>query len=201
LEKDPVIQIAREFSQLWYSMMDKMDPYDEKISRNKRIMLEGLMKLYPDSNFYPNANFTMRLTYGKVKSYVPGDAVTFNYYTTSKGVIEKYIPGDADFDVPELLIHLIKNKDFGRYGNKDYITTCFITNNDITGGNSGSPALNSKGELIGTVFDGNWESMSGDICFVKNKQRCIVSDIRYILFILEKFAGMNRLIEEMEIVE
>ena len=150
---------------------------------------------------YPDANFTMRLTYGKVKSYEPKDAVTYNYYTTLKGVMEKEDPDNWEFVVPERLKELYKARDFGEYARSDgQMPACFIMTGDITGGNSGSPVMDGSGNLIGLAFDGNWESMSGDIIFEPDLQRCICVDIRYVLFIIDKFGGAHRLIDEMNII-
>ena len=151
---------------------------------------------------YPDANFTMRLTYGKVLDYYPADAVHYDYITTLKGVMEKEDPDNREFVIPDKLKELYKNKDYGRFAMDDgRMPVAFLTTNDITGGNSGSPVINGKGELIGTAFDGNWEAMSGDIVFEKELQRCINVDVRYTLFIIDKFAGATRLIDEMTIVE
>jgi hypothetical protein len=151
---------------------------------------------------YPDANFTLRLTYGNVKPYNPRDGVRYNYFTTAKGILEKEDPNNREFVVPAQLKELIVKGDFGRYAlpNGD-LPICFLSTNDITGGNSGSPVMNAEGELIGAAFDGNWESLSGDINFDKNLQRCINVDIRYILFILEKLGNCGHLIDEMSIVD
>ncbi len=156
--------------------------------------------MQPDKKFYPDANFTMRLTYGTVQDYYPEDAVHFEYYTTLKGVMEKEDPDNWEFVVPEKLKELYETKDYGRYGEGDVMKVCFLTNHDITGGNSGSGVMNGNGELIGLAFDGNWEAMSGDIAFEPELQRTINVDIRYVLFIIDKFAGATRLIDEMTIV-
>ena len=150
----------------------------------------------------PDANFTIRLTYGNVKSYNPKDGVHYKYYTTLKGVMEKEDPTNPEFVVPAKLKELYEAKDFGRYAlpNGD-MPACFLTTSDITGGNSGSPVINGNGELIGAAFDGNWESLSGDINFDNNLQRCIAVDIRYVLFIIDKLGGCKHLIDEMTIVE
>lgn len=143
----------------------------------------------------------MRLTYGSVLPYSPKDAVTYRYYTTLDGVMEKEDPGNYEFKVPAKLKELYEAKDFGRYAMKDgKLPTCFLTNNDITGGNSGSPVLNAKGELIGLAFDGNWEAMSGDVMFEPDLQRCICVDIRYVLFLMDKLGGAGHLLDEMNIV-
>jgi hypothetical protein len=152
-------------------------------------------------NFYPDANFTMRLTYGKVGDYRPRDGVIYDYYTTLDGVMEKEIPGDYEFDVSPRLKELWEKKDFGIYGENGTLNVCFISNNDITGGNSGSPIMNGNGELLGLAFDGNWEAMSGDIAFEPKLQKTISVDIRYVLWIMDKFAGAKHLVDEMKIVK
>ena len=161
----------------------------------------GLLEWKDGEPSYPDANFTMRLTYGTVKGYSPKDAVTYRHYTTLDGVMEKEDPDNWEFVVPEKLKTLWKNKDFGQYAMKNgKMPVAFLSNNDITGGNSGSPVLNAKGELIGLAFDGNWESMSSDVMFEPALQRCINVDIRYVLFIVEKFGGAKWLVDEMDIV-
>ena len=154
-----------------------------------------------NNTHYPDANFTMRLSYGKVGGYKARDAVFYNYFTTLTGIIEKEDPDNYEFIVPEKLKELFQNKDYGVYANNDgAMPVCFITDNDITGGNSGSPVINGNGELIGLAFDGNWEAMSGDIAFENNLQRCINVDIRYVLFIIDKYANAQNLIDELTIV-
>ncbi|MFA4997650.1 MAG: S46 family peptidase, partial [Bacteroidales bacterium] len=149
---------------------------------------------------YPDANFSMRLTYGNVLNYRPRDGVTYDYYTTLTGVMEKEDPSNWEFVVPEKLKQLYNNKDYGQYARPGQeVVTGFIANTDITGGNSGSPVLNAKGELIGLAFDGNWESMSGDVIFEPELQRCIAVDIRYVLFIMDKYGEAGYLLEEMDI--
>ena len=161
----------------------------------------GLLEWKDGEPSYPDANFTMRLTYGTVKGYSPKDAVTYKHYTTLDGVMEKEDPDNWEFVVPEKLKTLWKNKDFGQYAMENgKMPVAFLSNNDITGGNSGSPVLNAKGELIGLAFDGNWESMSSDVMFEPALQRCINVDIRYVLFIVEKFGGAKWLVDEMDIV-
>ena len=158
------------------------------------------MEMNEDKLFYPDANSTMRITYGQVLGYEPQDAVHFDYFTTLDGFVAKYKPNDDEFDAPKELIDLYKKKDYGMYVDKDgTLHTCFITNNDITGGNSGSPIINANGEWIGIAFDGNWEAMSGDIAFDKNYKRTICTDARFILFLIEKMGKANNLIEEMDI--
>ena len=164
--------------------------------------VRGLCEMYAPDPKAPDANFTMRFTYGNVKPYDPKDGVHYKFYTTLKGVMEKEDPNNPEFVVPAKLKELYEAKDFGRYAMANgEMPACFLTTNDITGGNSGSPVINGKGELIGCAFDGNWESLSGDINFDNDKQRCIVVDIRYVLFILEKLGGCKHLVDEMTIVE
>ena len=156
--------------------------------------------MHKGKKFYPDANSTMRVTYGTVKSYQKVDGIEYNYFTTLDGLMAKYKPNDEDFDVPADLIRLYNDRNYGPYADADgTIHTCFITNNDITGGNSGSPVINAKGELIGAAFDGNWEAMSGDIAFDKNYKRTIVCDIRYILFLIDKMGHAKNLVREMDI--
>lgn len=201
---DPAIVFSK-------SVNDKMkelrsDEYSktvEKIDENERLFVAGLKEWAEDKNqaLYPDANFTMRLTFGQILGYEPADGVRYNFYTTTKGVLEKEDAENPEFIVPQELKELIDKKDFGNYTDKNTgkMHVNFLTNNDITGGNSGSPVFNSKGEVIGLAFDGNWEAMSGDIIFEQNVQRCINVDIRYVLFVMEKFGGADRLIKELTI--
>jgi hypothetical protein len=161
--------------------------------------MAALMEMQPDKIFYPDANFTMRLTYGTVEGYDPRDAVHYKYFTTLEGVMAKEDSTNYEFIVPEKLKELYKKKDYGRYGVDGIMPVCFITTNDITGGNSGSPVMNGNGELIGLAFDGNWEAMSGDIAFDAAMQRTIAVDIRYVLFIMDKFGDARNLVDEMVI--
>lgn len=163
--------------------------------------IRGLMAMKPDNKFYPDANGTLRLTYGNAKSYTPKDAANYNYFTTLNGIIEKDNPNEFSFRVPQKLKDLYKAKDYGNYADKNGdIRVAFISNNDITGGNSGSPVLNANGELVGLAFDGNWEAMSGDIYFDSKYKRTISNDIRYVLFLIDKYGGATNLINEMKIV-
>ena len=173
----------------------------EKIAEGSRLYLKGRIEMHPEKNFYPDANSTMRMTYGTVGDYSPRDAVKYLHFTTLKGVMEKEDPDNFEFIVPEKLKEIYTTHDFGRYGEDGVLKLCFTTNNDITGGNSGSPVVNGKGELIGIAFDGNWESMSGDIAFEPVLQKCINVDIRYVLFVIDKFAGAGHLVDEMTLVE
>ena len=176
--------------------------YNEMYAKGHRLFVAGLVEMDKDKVYYPDANSTIRLTYGQVLPYSPADAIEYDYVTTLTGVMEKEDPNNQyEFSVPQRLKELYNQKDFGQYAENGNVVTCFITNNDITGGNSGSPVLNGNGELVGIAFDGNWEAMSGDIAFEPNLQRCIAVDIRYVLFIIDKYAGATRLLEEMTIVK
>ena len=176
--------------------------FNSKMETPRRKYLAALKEMEAGKPMYPDANSTMRCTYGTVIDYFPRDGVHYRHFTTAEGILEKEIPGDPEFDVDPKLKSLILNKDFGRYAAKDgSLPVCFLTNNDITGGNSGSPVLNASGELIGCAFDGNIEALSSNIAFDENLQRCINVDARYILFIIDKFAGAQRLIDEMHIVQ
>lgn len=202
LEKDPAFIASQSTFEKFYEIRKFFKPLDEKLKKAKRLWLEGLMKMQVGQLFYPDANFTMRLTYGTVGGYSPKDGVDYRYYTTIDGIIEKYDPDNPEFQVPEKLIELYNNKDFGQYADADgNLRVCFLSNNDITGGNSGSPIMNSKGELIGLAFDGNWEAMSGDIAFEPDLQRTINVDVRYVLWVVEKIGGCNRIIDELDIVK
>jgi len=171
------------------------------LSKGNRLFIDGLRDMYPDKKFYPDANSTLRFTYGKVLDYFPADAVHYDYYTTLAGVMEKEDPDNPEFIVEEKLKELYEAKDYGPYGEDGELVVCFLTTNDITGGNSGSPVINGDGQLIGLAFDGNWEAMSGDILFEDNLQRCINVDIRYVLFIIDKFADATNIIDELTIVK
>lgn len=171
-----------------------------KLDKANRLFISGLREMYPDKNYYPNANSTLRLTYGTIQKYKSGDK-NYNYYTDIESMMKKEDPNHEDFIIPAKLKELYEKKDYGRYGQDGTLWINFISNNDITGGNSGSPVINGKGQLIGVAFDGNWEAMSGDIAFEPELQRTISCDIRYVLFVIDKYAGATRLIEEMTIVE
>jgi hypothetical protein len=201
LEKDLAIQLAISGQKAANAFGTALQTYSAQLAMGRRHFLAGLMEMQPDKVFYPDANFSTRLTYGNILSYEPKDAVHYKYYTTLEGVMEKEDPDNWEFVVPEKLKQLYLEKDYGRYALPDgKLPVCFLSNNDITGGNSGSPVLNGRGELIGAAFDGNWEALSGDITFEPNLQRTISVDIRYVLFIIDKYAGATHLIDEMTIV-
>jgi len=201
LEKDPIFQTSLEIFRMLDLIGDETAKTTAMLIKGNRLFVGGLMEMEADKTFYPDANSSMRLTYGTVGDYIPRDAVKYGYFTTLLGYIEKEIPGDDEFDVPAKLKELYEAKDYGRYADKDgSLHTCFTTNNDITGGNSGSPVINAKGELIGIAFDGNWEAMSGDLAYENELQKCINVDIRFVLWTIDKMAGAQNLIDEMTIV-
>ncbi len=200
LDKDPIFALMQEIVDMSIVLGEEANAVN--CTRADRLYMEGLMEMQKDRNFYPDANFTMRLTYGSVQDCSPKDGVLYSYYTTLDGVMDKYIPGNWEFDVPQDLIKLWENKDYGRYANeKGELVVNFITTNDITGGNSGSPVIDANGNLIGLAFDGNWEAMSGDISFENAVQRTICMDMRYLLFIIDKMANAQNLMQEIKVVQ
>jgi len=202
LENDLVYIAATSVSKTGMEISKDNSKFDEPLNAAKRLWMAALMEMVPDKTLYPDANFSMRLSYGTVQDYDPRDAVTYKYYTTLQGLVDKYKPGDYEFDLPQRLIDLNNKKEYGRYGSsKGYMPVCFLTTNDITGGNSGSPVMNGNGELIGLAFDGNWESMSGDIAYEPLLQRTIVVDIRAVLWTIDIYAGAKVLVDEMTIVQ
>ncbi|WP_320054663.1 S46 family peptidase [uncultured Acetobacteroides sp.] len=202
VKNDPIYKAAQSISTVARELSENITPFNEKFGKGQRLYIAGLLEMDKDKPHYPDANFTMRLTYGNVLDYIPADAVHYDYFTTLDGVMEKEDPSNWEFVVPAKLKELYNAKDFGRYAMKNgKMPVAFLSTNDITGGNSGSPIMNAKGELIGLAFDGNWEAMSGDIAFEPQLQRTINVDIRYVLFIMDKFAGAKHLVDEMNIVE
>ncbi len=200
LQKDPAYIVARSVSTVRTGLQKDLESYNADLSKGQRTYIAGVMEFAPEKTKYPDANFTMRMTYGKVLDYYPYDAVHYNWYTTLDGVVQKYKPGDYEFDLPQRLIDLNARKEYGRYASPDgYMPVCFITTNDITGGNSGSPVVNGNGELIGIAFDGNWEAMTDKIEFEPELQRSICVDIRYVLWVIDIYSGAGHLLKEMDI--
>jgi hypothetical protein len=200
LEKDPAFQAARSALDVYRQVYLQLARFDDNYDKGSRLYIAGLMEMKPDMKFYPDANSTMRLTYGTVQDYYPRDAVHYDYQTTLEGVMEKEEPDNFEFSVPDRLKALYRNKDYGQYGVNGTMPTCFLTTDDITGGNSGSPVIDGDGNLLGLAFDGNWEAMSSNIVFEPDLQRCICVDIRYVLFIMDKYANATNLIDEMKII-
>ena len=204
LKTDPLFELSSDLLTKYRYKSDEEKQWENDFQRAYRLMVQGMRVQNPDKKYYPDANSTLRLTYGKVVSLPADDRndAKVNYYTTLKGTVAKYQPGDAEFDMPQKLIDLYEKKDFGQYADKDgHLPVNFLTNNDITGGNSGSPVLNGKGELIGLAFDGNIEAMAGDVIFDDELQRCINVDIRYVLFLIDKFAGATHIIDELTLAK
>lgn len=201
LENDPGYQYVMGMINLYIGNMFPIEMANMQEAELMGSYITGMREMQPERRFYPEANSTLRFTYGTVKPYPDDFGDEYEFYTLGSQILEKYIPGDEEFDVPAELLKLIRNKDYGRYGNDGDIVVNFITNNDITGGNSGSPVMNADGHLIGIAFDGNWESMLSDLYFDDTVTRTISVDIRYVLFVIDKVYGASHLLEEMEIVE
>jgi hypothetical protein len=205
LQNDPAFAYASAFVKNYVSKYSQLySDFTAKDNDLGRLYLKGIMKMDPVAakKMYPDANFSMRVSYGNVKSYNPKDAVHYNYFTTSKGILEKYIAGDYEFDLPAKEIELLKKRDFGQYIDKKQndLIIDFITTNDITGGNSGSPVMDANGHLIGLAFDGNYEALSHKIQFDKDLNRTICVDIRYVLWCIDKMGGATNIISELKLV-
>ena len=196
---DPAFALRDALMAEMMKLYPALESVNEQYEKGSKAFAAGLLEWEKGKPSYPDANSTMRLTYGHVLPYSPQDAVLYQYYTTLDGVMQKEDPSNPEFIVPEKLKRLWEAKDYGRYAAADgRLRTCFLTNNDITGGNSGSPVMDADGNLIGLAFDGNWESMSSDVMFEPDLQRCICVDIHYVLFLVDKFGGAGHLIKEME---
>ena len=201
LSEDPARILDDEIQSKAIELYSTVSDAADALREPAKTYAAALLEWTADEPNYPDANMTCRLSYGTVRGYEPRDGVVYNYYTTLKGVIEKEEPGNYEFRVPDKLKEIYAEADYGDYANdKGELVTCFLTNLDITGGNSGSPVMDADGNLVGLAFDGNWEAMSGDVIFEPELQRCICVDIRYVLLILDKFGGAGRLLDEMNIV-
>lgn len=200
LQNDPAYRYVTAFLKNYNDRFGRYSTeFNNRLTDLGRMYMKGVMTMNPGKVTYSDANFTMRISYGAVKSYKPRDAVFYDYVCTMGGVLEKYKPGDYEFDLPKELVDAAKKKDFGLYKDAKYndLVVCFITTNDITGGNSGSPVLNGNGELIGLAFDGNYEALSHKIAFDKDMNRTICVDIRYVLWCIDKLGGAKNIINEL----
>ena len=201
LNKDLGYQLVKKLADNFYSnIAPKYDELNLETGALQRNYMKAQLELFPEGRFFPDANSTLRITYGQVKGYSPNDAVYYEPVTHLEGVMEKYVPGDYEFDVPAKLIELIKNKDYGQYAENGKMPVCFIATNHTTGGNSGSPAIDANGNLIGLNFDRVWEGTMSDIHYDPSICRNIMVDVRYVLFIIDKYADAKHLIDEMELV-
>ena len=202
LNQDPFYMLAMNVSDFLSSnVRPELIRINNDLQKLNRDYMSAQMEFDKDKVFYPDANSTLRLTYGTIKGYFSKDAVYFTYYTTLKGIMEKDNPEIYDYDVPEKLRQLYKTKDFGRYTQNGEVPVCFIANNHTTGGNSGSPVINADGQLIGVNFDRAWEGVASDLSYNPDQSRNISLDIRYALFLIDKFAGAGYLLKEMTIIE
>lgn len=199
LMKDPAVELALSVQEIRMALQAKANQSDDDIQKGERLFMAGLQAMNPDKAYSPDANFTQRLSYGSVGGYSPADAVQYNFQTTSEGVLAKVDHNNPEFDLQDYIVKTLESKDFGQYGQNGSLYTCFLSNNDITGGNSGSPVFNGKAELIGLAFDGNWEALSGDIVFEPRVQRTISVDIRYVLYTIDKVMKCPRLIQELKL--
>ena len=201
IKKDPAMELYFSVIAVLYDLQYELRAYGPDIEKGERLYLTALREMYPEKDFYSDANFTMRLSYGAVGGYRPFDATWYDYYSTERGVLEKADETSDEFRVQPEIRELLRQKDFASYANKTGdLQVCFLTNNDITGGNSGSPIFDGHTRLIGLAFDGNWEAMSGDIAFEPELQRCIGVDIRYVLYLIDKWGKCPRLIRELKLV-
>jgi hypothetical protein len=201
LESDPGYQLMTESYESYYShIRPNYNQLSTAIDEKMKTYVKAIMELFPDDTYWPDANSTMRLSYGKAEGSEPRDGMLYKFYTTSEGILEKYEPGSPDFDLPQRLIDLIEEGDFGAYATDGELRVCFTGSNHTTGGNSGSPALNGRGQLIGLNFDRSWESTMSDIMYDPDRCRNIMVDIKYVLFIVDKYAGAKHLIDEMTLV-
>jgi hypothetical protein len=202
LSNDPALRLALSlydnyFQQLRPAVAPASETYEDLMAQYLRLM----QRVWPDKYFRPDANSTLRLTYGRAEGSAPRDGLTYNTFTTARGILEKYIPGDPDYDVPADFIELLRNADFGIYGLNGDLPVCFLGSNHTTGGNSGSPTLNGRGHFIGINFDRTWESTMSDIMFDPDICRNIMVDSRYILFVTDKYARASHLLSEMTLTK
>ncbi|MCB0737870.1 MAG: S46 family peptidase [Bacteroidetes bacterium] len=199
LQNDPGFQVANSIVNWFRGNNSARYSYEEDMGKYKKAYMKGLMQMNQSKKFYPDANFTLRLTYGQVQPYSTRDGKPYKWQTFASQILDKEDPNSEEFTVPAKLKELIKNKEFGRYGENGKLPVCFINNTDITGGNSGSPVIDANGNLVGIAFDGNWESMASDLVYEPDYVRTISVDVRYVLFIIDQYAGAQNIIAELDI--
>lgn len=201
IQADPAFALMMSMFQAYSGIYPEYNRLDSRIQALHRTYMQAQREVFPDRTFYPDANFTLRVSYGRIEGMAPKDGELYKHYTTLGGVVEKYIPGDREFDLPEKLIELHEAKDFGRYEKDGDVRVAFLASNHTSGGNSGSPVLDADGYLIGINFDRGWEGTMSDINYDINQCRNISVDVRYVLFIIDKFAGASYLLDEMNLIE
>ncbi len=201
VESDPAYALMIGLFQAYSAIYPEYERLNLAIERLHRTYMQAQREVFSDKTFYPDANFTLRVSYGKVEGMAPEDGVVYKHYTTLDGVVEKYLPGDVEFDLPEKLLALHKAKDYGRYGTKGDLRVAFLASNHTSGGNSGSPVINGEGHLVGINFDRGWEGTMSDINYDIRQCRNISVDVRYVLFVIDKYAGASYLLEEMNLIE
>ena len=202
INNDPAYIYAKPFIEEFYNSINpEFERINTEINALQKKYMKALMEVMPDERYFPDANSTLRVTYGKVKGYAPRDAVYYTPVTYLDGIMEKYVPGDYEFDVPQKLQDLYNNKDYGPYADSNgKLPICFLGTNHTTGGNSGSPAIDAQGNLVGLNFDRVWEGTMSDMNYDPEICRNIMVDLRYVLFIIDKYAEANHLIKEMKLV-
>ncbi len=202
IQNDPIYQLQKSVGAAWTAKaLASGQEVNAKMQDQMRIYVKGLMTVFNDKKYWPDANSTLRVTYGKVEGSEPADGTIYKPYTTMDGVLAKYVKDDPEFDIPQRLIDLAKARDFGQYADANGdLVVCFTGSNQTTGGNSGSPAIDGSGNLIGLNFDRSWESTMSDVMYDPERCRNIMVDIRYVLFIVDKYAGATNLINEMKLV-